>query len=648
MRKFLFLLLMGIGLLYPFFKSEASVKPPKKFGDIDKHDLEIRSCPIDSSASAYYIFDWGEAYFDFNTGAIMLVYHARVKIIDKNGFSYGDITIPFNAKSPVKKLKAATYNLVDGKMEVSKVDNTMIFNERVIENQRRLKISFPDVREGSVIEWTYVKSAGNAFNLVPWTFQADIPVLYSEFNLRIPDQLQYKFIQEGYEAVNEYKKKSFVDRGSVQSTEYHWVMRDIPARREEPFMPDINNYYSRLEFELTAISDPGKSYKEIARTWDGFEKELRKSKNFGLVLDGWSFLSDSVAALTVRDNDAATLRNLHDFICRHVKWNEENGLFTDVPPKQTYKNGNGNVAEVNLMLVALLRQAGFEAWPVILATRDNGIIRNYAVPILTKYNYVIAWAKKNDKEYLLDATEPLLATTLLPPRCLNGQGRIISDNPRLIDLKQPSGFSKSIFYNFTMGEEGTLEGKMQFTYKGYNAYQLRKYIADNGKDKMLEERKKDNGDWEITSWEIGPEKEADRALVETIECTIEGKVEDMGDVLLLNPLIHRDWEENPFKKEERIFPVDFLAPSMKRAILTYILPEGYSVEELPASMRIHTPDKMLAYTYAAQVKGNKIQVLSSLIIKKPFFTQEEYPELKNFFAEVLAKQSEQIVIKKNL
>jgi hypothetical protein len=648
MRKILFFLLMGIGLLCSFHTADASVKPPKKFGDIDKHNLEITSCPLDSTAPAYYIFDWGEAYFDFNTGGMILEYHARIKIINKSGLTYGDVSIPFNGKSPVRRLKAATYNLKDGKIEVSKVDDSMIYNEKVIGSQRKLKISFPDVREGSIIEWSYTKSVGSIYNLVPWSFQTDIPVKYSEFNLRIPDGLQYKFIQEGYESVNEYTKKHFVDRGTVQSTEYHWVMRDIPALKEEPFMPNINNYYSRLEFELEAINFPGQKFRDISQTWESLEKELKKSKNFSLVPDDWTFLSDSVALLTEDNNDVATIRNIHDFIGRHIKWNGNKGLFTSDTPHKIYKEGSGNSADINFMLIGLLRQAGFEAWPVILATRDNGIIRNYAVPILSKLNYVIVWAKKNDKEYLLDATEPRLSSTMLPLRCLNGKGRIINDNPHLIDLKQPGGFSESIYYNFDLNDEGVLEGKMQFTRNGYSAFLVREYLFENGRDKLLEKIKKENSEWEITSWEIGPDKEPSRPLVEKISCSIEGKVEDMGDVLILNPLIHRDWEENPFKKETRTYPVDFVAPMMKRAILNYNLPEGYSVDELPKSMRIQTPDRMLIYTYVAKVQGSQIQILSSLIIKKTFFNQEEYTALRNFFSEVLAKQSEQIIIKKTL
>ena len=52
------------------------------------------------------------------------------------------------------------------------------------------------------------------------------------------------------------------------------------------------------------------------------------------------------------------------------------------------KTRQGNVAEINLLLTAMLRKAGIEADPMILSTRDNGIA-NTSYPLISEYNYVI-------------------------------------------------------------------------------------------------------------------------------------------------------------------------------------------------------------------------------------------------------------------
>jgi len=187
MNKRIIFFVVLAGILYPGTAKSEGIKPPRKFGDISPKNLETNICYLDTTAPAYYIFDWGHAYFDYNHQEMILEYHARIKIINNNGLSYGTVTLPHTANRPIVHLKAATYNWVNGKMEVTKVNNSMIFEEKVTGSQRNLKISFPDVREGSIIEYSYRRTTGDYYHLVPWIFQTDIPVMYSEFNLRVPD-----------------------------------------------------------------------------------------------------------------------------------------------------------------------------------------------------------------------------------------------------------------------------------------------------------------------------------------------------------------------------------------------------------------------------------------------------------------------------
>ncbi len=645
MKKNAIILLLIMGSMNPFISSVA--RPPGKFGDINKRNLELDVCFLDSSASAYYIFDFGEAYFDFNTNGMTLEYHARIKILNSNGFSYANLKIPYYAGKPVTKLRAATYNLVDGKVVTTKVDKKMIFDEKVSGDLRQLKISFPDVREGSIIEYTYHKTTGDYVHLVPWVFQTNIPVMYSEFNLRIPDYFQYKYVEAGYEVVDIFTKKRTVEHGSIPSTVFHWVMKDVPALKEEPYMPDLNNYYSRIEFELMYIQIPGQATKNFLTTWEEFEKELIKDEDYGLIPGGWHFLKDSVDNITANKEGKESIQAIHDFIARHVKWNGKNRIYASGTARKVYKTGRGNSADINLMYAGLMQLAGFEAKPVMLSTRDHGIIRDYGRPFLAKYNYTMAWARDGEKEYLLDATDPFLPARLIPANCLNGKGRVIMNHGKWVKLEVPRGVNENTLYVFNITEEGDLEGSIQVSHNGYVAASIRKKIDTQGEDKYIENVKKDKSEWSVQDYQILNLPETTKPLVEKIKCTIEGKVENMGDILVLNPLIDPDWKENPFKEEKRMFPVDFIAPRNKRIILNYSIPEGYTVDEIPLSTRISMPDKGIIYTYYTKVVDEKhIQIVSSLNMKKYFYSQKDYDELKKFFDEVLAKQAEQVVLKK--
>jgi hypothetical protein len=60
--------------------------------------------------------------------------------------------------------------------------------------------------------------------------------------------------------------------------------------------------------------------------------------------------------------------------CKSNCWNDYYGYSCNEGVKKAYKDKTGNVAEINLMLTAMLRYAGLNANPVLVSTRSNGIM----------------------------------------------------------------------------------------------------------------------------------------------------------------------------------------------------------------------------------------------------------------------------------
>jgi hypothetical protein len=76
------------------------------------------------------------------------------------------------------------------------------------------------------------------------------------------------------------------------------------------------------------------------------------------------------------------------------------------------------------------------------------------------------------------------------------------------------------------------------------------------------------------------------------------------------------------------------------------LPEGYAVEELPQNKVYTLPGNAGRFTYSVTQTGNAIQVLSNLQINRSLIVQDEYPNLREFYNQIVAKHAEQIVLKK--
>jgi hypothetical protein len=119
-----------------------------------------------------------------------------------------------------------------------------------------------------------------------------------------------------------------------------------------------------------------------------------------------------------------------------------------------------------------------------------------------------------------------------------------------------------------------------------------------------------------------------------------------GDNFLFNPFITEQWQRNPFKSSERLYPVDFGAPLEEITILTLDYPPGYEIDELPSKVGLSLPQNGGRFIFEIQNAMNKLSVNNSLLIAKPVFTSNEYHYLKELFNNVLAVQRTELVFKK--
>src|SRR5205085_17050 len=145
-------------------------------------DFDLSSYHYDSSAGAVVIGDIGTSWFEGNTKGWFSLIHkktTRIKILNKNGFDAANVKVPLyvdgSAEEKIDNLKASTYNVVDGKVVETKLDNNSIFKDKLSKKISLRKFTLPAIKEGSIIEYTYVIKSDFLFNLQPWYFQGEYP-----------------------------------------------------------------------------------------------------------------------------------------------------------------------------------------------------------------------------------------------------------------------------------------------------------------------------------------------------------------------------------------------------------------------------------------------------------------------------------------
>ncbi len=250
------------------------------------------------------------------------------------------------------------------------------------------RIALPNVREGSVFEVEYTQDGiPNDFE-----FQKNIPVIYSALS----------FPQNTYVDI---KLQEYGILGFTYKDATTWIVKDMPAFKREPFMKSENDYKVRIEFELASIKAPN-FFKIYCDSWSAVTLWYAGYSDFGGLLDGLNFclgeLADSVNANSKTDQEK--LINAYEIVKRRVKWDKNETCYGSQPFEKTLKLKSGNSADINLILVALLRKVGITCNPVVFSTRENGQISRY-FPTIDKFNYVIAQANVSGEPYYMDACQ---------------------------------------------------------------------------------------------------------------------------------------------------------------------------------------------------------------------------------------------------
>lgn len=680
--------LAGIALSFTLGGLVHAQNNPSKFGKVSKEELLAEYCPIDSNAHAYFIFDYGHSYFQFATTKVregegsagqkgfqlFFKHHFRIKILDSEGFDWADVAIPLYRDDDEEKIgviKATTYNLVDGKIEKTKLNRKDVHTEETSKYWTQKKFAMPAVKEGSVIEVEYTIISDYFFNLREWMFQGSIPILKSEYYVDIPEYFTYNHTHRGYYpiksssgtkrkqisityAYNDIDNKAKARQTSTSTTNYidntfTFLAEKVPAFPAEAYLRTEDNYLSKIEFELQRIEYPGSVPQYYTTTWDQVDRTLENSSSFGKAISGNGHLSDEVQSLkSGGDEELALVHSALSLLREKIVWNGYQSKYASSSLSRSYKDGSGNSADVNLNLVALLQKLDFEAYPVVLSTQKNGIIHP-SHPSLSRFNYVIAMVRLDGNNYLLDATDPYSEINLLPIRCLNDKGRVIGcPGQEWINLMDYRPYTYASNSALVLDENMTLTGTKKMELKDYASYLYKKRIKGfDDLDEFEASFDEQNPELDIEQLEVEGLDDANNKLTLSFALSRDNFGEDASDIIYFSPIVDPYFESNPFKLEKREYPVEFDHPYTISEVSFIELPVGYIISELPKAMRIKMPDNSVQYTYQVVQSGKGLIVNTKFTIRKSQFLPDEYEGIKQFYQVVIDKQNELVVLEKS-
>jgi hypothetical protein len=646
-----------------------------KFGKIDESDLAMKSWSSDPAAPGLILFDKvfiNNRYSSVNGFVSEYTRHLRIKIFSKEAVHYADYPILYGGSTDISDLKAASYNLENGKMVTSETEKEHIFDEKLTKSYSIRRITIPNVREGSIFEIKYTLTDKDGIGLSDWTFQdEELPTLLSEFEASVPSFVEFKKMARGWVpfalSKEDIESETLLTKDGARvdytCNTLHFIQENIPALKMEPLAGSSRDYLSQIRFDIRAvynteiISSGGGAYRlqntgyrERNNSWERLGKDIQEDLLDNYFKDGKD--TRDIAQSTVQN--AATLEEkytaLYEYVGRNYTLRKDSRFIISQSLNDLIKKRIGAPSELNLLYIHLLRQAGIKAYPLLISTQKNGTILPFSVSFDAFDRFLTAVETTDSTVQVIDAAAWPNPPGLLPENDLNGDGLLLHSPDKVIWIPVYNTFitKKTSLGNFNIQPNGQITGVYSFLNNGYHAVESRLLVQQKKEQGFVSEFFKnlvDEGEVSDIVVET-PEKWQEQAIKGSFNLQTEAFSSSSGNRIYLSPALDLSKMEHPFKNPERKFHVNFNHPQSQNLNYTFKIPAGYKVETMPKATKLSFGENDILFQYMISSNAEELKVNIRFNIQQPLILNEQYADLQQFYQNMLSKLAEQAVLVK--
>lgn len=624
------------------------------FGKPDVAELDMRECEFEKQANAMKLLDIEEKEIIADYGLkVKTEKRVRIKIFNRQGFEAATIKIPYisiTRGSKVVDLDAYIYYKDSlGKIITEKVDKEQIFKDKGSNQYTYLKFTFPNLRPGCVIEYRYEKKEKDVLDLKPWYFQDYIPTKYSAFTLYTPTAMKITWRLFGMDSV---LVNSVYEKGLVDGKTYYrktFLHQNISSFKPEPLMTSVADNLIRIEFTTEPVSLGVLNVLASQNRWKIYASILNQvpqfGKQFNTPIPGTEGIIDTAGKITSREEKI-------NYIFQQVKkqfiWNKSQTFYSgDI--KEAWAEKTGNSADMNLILLNLLRRSGINCYPLMISTRDHGKTDPDFLS-LSQFNGVDVLLLDSTSNYVLDGTTKYQSYKIPPQNILN-RNAFNADTAyaNWVFITDTRPLLKTILtITSSLAENGRLEGAALTSFYDYTK-SLR--LSDNKKKEDHEQEeeekeflKKDFTDLKIDSLVIQGDDNDLLPLTETFNFSYQPSVSD--EFVFIDPFFLSNFRKNPFADSARSYSIDFTSKQYLKTALLITIPDNYEIDFIPGNTRLRMADSSIMFERIIHKSDDKIYFVNKMEIFYPIFDKEEYPDIREFFNKMYAMLTEQIILKK--
>lgn len=626
----------------------------KKMGNPTMEEMTMTECAYDKDANAVVLYEDFDVAIVSTIGLkLQLTFKRRIKILKEEGLDFANVTLRLRDyeagggdEDHLQDLKAFSYNLENGKVVKTKMSNDMVSKKRLNDSFVSTEFTIPQAKVGSVIEYQYKVMRDALFDLPTWIAQSTCPVNYTHFRIAMPEEFSYRVNQTGSAQLEAKSDEEANTRLDTKDIIHDFVGTNLPALpKDNEYIYCSRDFATKVTCELRNINIPGYVYKDYTTSQADVMDMLMKSEVFGGRMKQKNPFKDEMAAAgiaslpTVMEKAVACAKLLKS----HLRWNKEYALTANSQSK-VRKEGTGDNADLNFIMMSMLNDAGVESSAVLMSRRSRGRLP-YMPSIDALNTFVVAFADESGELHFYDASAENGYIDALPTDLNVDRAILLQRNGHFQDVSLQNNIKRrtSVMIDASLSADGLITGTCTYTHRENAALRFRNaWEAKNDSAAYVAELAADNN-IDITEYSTQGREDFSPTVVENYSFS---RQLDGGDKFYVSPLLFPFYDKNPFTAETSTMPIEFAAVGIVTISLKLNLPEGYHLEEAPAPLSAQLPDGGLAMRYVAGESGGFITVSCRVNTNGLFFPVESYQIVKQFYDALVGKCNEMLVISK--
>ncbi len=625
---------------------------------VDAADLTLKEPRVEKDADAEALF-WDVWVMDELAGGYphsVLSHYIRLKIFTERGRdAHSTVDLPyFSGKIRIADVGGRTIK-ADGTILELKKD--AVFDRTLVKaggiKVQAKSFAMPGVEPGAIIEYRWREYRDEQLaNYVRLPFQREFPVEMVRYHIK---PLQSAYFPYGMRTMPFHCHSS--EFAAEKDGFYVTSLANVPALSEEPHMPPENmvSAWMLVYYSANHNLKPeqywktyGKSQYERYKPWLKVNGEVKSTAES--IVNGAA--SDEERLRRLFAYCRTKIKNLHS---ESVSAEERADASRNKTPADTIKQGAGTGFDIDMAFAALATAAGFDTHVAQLGDRsdmtfntgfaDSYFLRGFDIavnlqgkwlffdPASTYIPYgMLSWREEAEDALILDAKEPQFVKTPLSP---------------------PERSRRRRTGQFTLAEDGTLEGSVRLEYTGHEAtarrYGIQSDSAEQRMERVREMVKNSMNTAEVSEIQVENETDPEKPLVYAYHVKVPGYAQRTGKRLFLQMAYFQFNSQPMFSTATRKYPIYFDYPWSEDDSVEIQMPAGFELDHAEAPGSLTFGDAGKYDVQVAVTKSKKLLYTRKFSLGEHGLVQlraEVYPQVKQVFDRVHEADNHALTLKK--